>query len=449
MGRFGYSSQGRNGRRGNGGRHIHYTPLTSAPKSTFLNSTKDATVSSLVPTITHINRQRDGKVESDALAKSIRKDILRQARGYASSLRKSQVKSALKKSNSLNLSTNKNSVDVTVSGRQREGMSKSNNQIKLKNKISTNATPYSNQDSRYCLFFNRFGRCRLGDKCTFEHDPSKRSVCRSFLQGECNDDKCLLSHVLDPEKMPMCAYFLKGTCSKTDCPYRHVKVSDSAGPCADFQRGHCPRGLQCTLMHIYGSGSAAAGIITTNDGGGVTRKRPRQSQSQHAVIGSDSLLVRRTSAVMEQEEDGSRRRSIENRDPKRLMETNNSNDDDDDDLFISVPAFSAATEDEYTGLEVVEEEDVEDEDGDGDDDGAGSDMDEVDDVTENMMVQQRHQTFDVEKEIEKHVGNCIDEAAVVLVSSSCTSTDTDRSLLPRSLKYVPKFLLNKFIKDSM
>lgn len=32
-------------------------------------------------------------------------------------------------------------------------------------------------DVRYCLYYNRFGRCSRGDCCPFIHDPDKISIC--------------------------------------------------------------------------------------------------------------------------------------------------------------------------------------------------------------------------------------------------------------------------------
>jgi hypothetical protein len=87
-------------------------------------------------------------------------------------------------------------------------------------------------EQKYCLFFCRLGRCRLGNKwwvqnningaplnelnlqlilmalvinvlsflsidSMFEHDPTKVAMCRSFLRGKCQDTNCLLSHRLD------------------------------------------------------------------------------------------------------------------------------------------------------------------------------------------------------------------------------------------------------------
>jgi hypothetical protein len=30
---------------------------------------------------------------------------------------------------------------------------------------------------KYCMFFNRFGKCQRGDNCPFVHDPEKVAVC--------------------------------------------------------------------------------------------------------------------------------------------------------------------------------------------------------------------------------------------------------------------------------
>ncbi|XP_067651801.1 uncharacterized protein [Haliotis asinina] len=101
----------------------------------------------------------------------------------------------------------------------------------------------------YCVFYNKFGRCRLGTRCPYKHDPSKVAVCTRFLRGTCKVDSCPFSHKVARDKMPVCSYFLRGLCNRDNCPYLHVKVSKDAEVCQDFVRGFCPRGEQCSKKH--------------------------------------------------------------------------------------------------------------------------------------------------------------------------------------------------------
>jgi hypothetical protein len=105
-----------------------------------------------------------------------------------------------------------------------------------------------------CIFFVRFGECKLGDKCRYAHPRDKVAVCRAFLRGNCalGGERCKLSHVVEPSKMPMCRHFLKGRCTKgASCEYRHVRVADDAPVCEEFLKGWCPLGLQCTKHHTH------------------------------------------------------------------------------------------------------------------------------------------------------------------------------------------------------
>ncbi|CAI8044152.1 Zinc finger CCCH domain-containing protein 3 [Geodia barretti] len=105
---------------------------------------------------------------------------------------------------------------------------------------------------RYCIFYNRFGKCNRGDSCPYIHDPSKIAVCTKFLRGMCDktDGSCLFSHTLSKDKLPTCRYFLRGVCTREVCPYRHVSVGRRAEVCLNFARGYCPNGEQCSKRHI-------------------------------------------------------------------------------------------------------------------------------------------------------------------------------------------------------
>ncbi|XP_004443095.1 PREDICTED: zinc finger CCCH domain-containing protein 3 [Ceratotherium simum simum] len=103
----------------------------------------------------------------------------------------------------------------------------------------------------YCMYYNRFGRCKRGEGCPYIHDPEKVAVCTRFVRGTCKktDGTCPFSHHVSKEKMPVCSYFLKGICSNSNCPYSHVYVSRKAEVCADFLKGYCPLGAKCKKKH--------------------------------------------------------------------------------------------------------------------------------------------------------------------------------------------------------
>ncbi|XP_050396850.1 uncharacterized protein LOC126815320 isoform X2 [Patella vulgata] len=104
-------------------------------------------------------------------------------------------------------------------------------------------------NKQYCIFYNRFGKCKREEKCPHIHDPEKIAVCTRFLRGTCNITDCLFSHKASQEKMPVCSYFLKSRCMKDDCPYLHVKVNQDASICLAFINGYCPRGKECKKLH--------------------------------------------------------------------------------------------------------------------------------------------------------------------------------------------------------
>eukprot|EP00794_Sanderia_malayensis_P019174 gene19174-21095_t len=119
---------------------------------------------------------------------------------------------------------------------------------------------------QFCMFYNRFGKCKNGEKCRYKHDPEMIAVCTRFLRGTCKEENCLFSHKIDKQKMPTCSFFLRGLCHKDDCPYAHVKVSGSADVCRDFVRGHCPKGDKCLKKHVLEcSGFMATGTCPDID----------------------------------------------------------------------------------------------------------------------------------------------------------------------------------------
>ncbi|KAG0416951.1 hypothetical protein HPB47_006049 [Ixodes persulcatus] len=123
---------------------------------------------------------------------------------------------------------------------------------------TVNTRKLERRSDRYCMFFNRFGRCNKGASCTYIHDPEKIAVCTrqvifllEFLRGTCKLSDCPFSHKVAPEKMPVCSFFLKGRCTSNPCPYRHVKVNAKAEVCRDFAvRGFCTEGIKCKRQHV-------------------------------------------------------------------------------------------------------------------------------------------------------------------------------------------------------
>lgn len=104
-----------------------------------------------------------------------------------------------------------------------------------------------------CLFFNRFGHCSRGARCTLVHDPTRIAACRRFLRGECTGaaEGCKLSHApRDATRVPVCRHFLRGVCANDACPYSHVAVAPDAPPCTDFLAGHCALGERCLRRHV-------------------------------------------------------------------------------------------------------------------------------------------------------------------------------------------------------
>lgn len=104
-----------------------------------------------------------------------------------------------------------------------------------------------------CLIYQRFGKCHAHEagKCWRVHNPKNISICRKFLQGNCEAETCLLSHDVGPEKMPTCRYFLEGCCVRDNCPYLHVKLSAHAAICREFLNGYCEAGDTCKKRHVF------------------------------------------------------------------------------------------------------------------------------------------------------------------------------------------------------
>ncbi|XP_054719671.1 uncharacterized protein LOC129229397 [Uloborus diversus] len=108
----------------------------------------------------------------------------------------------------------------------------------------------STKVNTYCMFYNRFGKCNKGIKCSFIHDPSKIAVCTRFLRGTCKSESCPFSHEISPGKMALCTYYLLGSCKNDKCPYRHESLSPNSDLCKEFVQGYCSKGRKCDKAHI-------------------------------------------------------------------------------------------------------------------------------------------------------------------------------------------------------
>ncbi|KAK9727895.1 hypothetical protein K7432_001462 [Basidiobolus ranarum] len=134
-----------------------------------------------------------------------------------------------------------------------------------KHRYSTKQLSTSGDRSKYCQYFNRFGRCSKGTKCPFIHDPQRVAICTKFLRGACKDEECPFSHNITPERVPLCYHFQKGKCTNQDCPYLHVKVNPDAPVCKAFMNeGFCPNGKSCKERHVWECADFSANGICEN-----------------------------------------------------------------------------------------------------------------------------------------------------------------------------------------
>lgn len=106
--------------------------------------------------------------------------------------------------------------------------------------------PQFNPDSTKNGLCKKFihGKCQK-DRCQFSHDSSKIKPCHHFQNNACTKgEDCDFSHT--KEKMPICKYLAsKGTCINKGCPYKHVLK-----PCGEYEKGFCQYGKQCSLTHV-------------------------------------------------------------------------------------------------------------------------------------------------------------------------------------------------------
>ncbi len=83
----------------------------------------------------------------------------------------------------------KHSAAVPESFHNSTAVEKQEDQVETR---TTNAVWVKPAIKESCLFFNKSGKCRNGDKCPFLHDPRLVNVCNGFLRGVCVDKECPL-----------------------------------------------------------------------------------------------------------------------------------------------------------------------------------------------------------------------------------------------------------------
>lgn len=161
--------------------------------------------------------------------------------------------------------------------------------IRVRNKTVQRAavTWYKKDNARvikkkkYCMFYNRFGKCNHKEKCPYIHDPEKVAVCTRFLRGTCKVKDCLFSHTVSKDKMPVCSYFLKGVCNRDDCPYLHVNVNRDAEVCVDFLRGFCSLGEKCKKKHVLKCPEFdRTGVCSNADKCKLQHRKPQKRKNQ-------------------------------------------------------------------------------------------------------------------------------------------------------------------------
>ncbi|CAB4389585.1 unnamed protein product [Rhizophagus irregularis] len=77
--------------------------------------------------------------------------------------------------------------------------------------------------NKQCTYFNKYGRCKDGDLCSYKHNPNKVEICKKWLKGaECSGKKCYRQHILSAHIIPHCSHFAKGMCLKGEnCRKKH------------------------------------------------------------------------------------------------------------------------------------------------------------------------------------------------------------------------------------
>ncbi|CAJ0755122.1 21426_t:CDS:2 [Entrophospora sp. SA101] len=105
-----------------------------------------------------------------------------------------------------------------------------------------------------CVFFQKYGECKQGERCTYKHDPEKVGVCKHWLYGNgCTRERCRLQHQSNPKVIP------------------HSKI------CKQFaNERYCEKGEECMFRHKWLQPGAKDTIADSSDGESkVVSKRKR------------------------------------------------------------------------------------------------------------------------------------------------------------------------------
>ncbi|KAJ6649252.1 Zinc finger CCCH domain-containing protein 11A [Pseudolycoriella hygida] len=76
-------------------------------------------------------------------------------------------------------------------------------------------------------YFYYYSSCTKGDNCEFRHEPSAlghETMCSKWLDGSCNDVKCVHRHMLIKKNRSLIPCFFESQpagCKKAHCVFKH------------------------------------------------------------------------------------------------------------------------------------------------------------------------------------------------------------------------------------
>ena len=95
-----------------------------------------------------------------------------------------------------------------------------------------------------CSFYKKYGECKKGADCEFEHQPESENIKRQDASREYQG--------ASREKWPQCYFYKKyGECKKgKDCKFEHEEVNQRIEECFFYKRyGNCKYGGNCYYKH--------------------------------------------------------------------------------------------------------------------------------------------------------------------------------------------------------
>ncbi|KFD57293.1 hypothetical protein M513_01804, partial [Trichuris suis] len=145
-----------------------------------------------------------------------------------------------------------------------------------------------------CLFFNKYGRCFRGERCSFQHDPEKVRVCTKFSLGKCQDNDCRYRHVYSRDQMPVCHFFRKGLCKSFLCPYLHTENADAAkhGESSDCQADSSSKNVETTPTFAVTNRRTINGRLTGRSASRISLTRGSKKWTPRSLKHSSSRLRR-------------------------------------------------------------------------------------------------------------------------------------------------------------